>query len=137
MELLEDVNLDLVVGLQKVLVPLLDLNSALVHILLGSTQLHNLRFGANVRERDLDASIAETRRSKIYLNKSSLDKKRAQSVTTFQKLDPVFNSMVEFTRSDRDNYVCSSQKDNEEVLNTCKTYLSLICWMVSPLGPMS
>merc|ERR1719268_549381 len=57
-ELLEDVNLDLVVGLQKVLVPLLDLDSALVHILLGSTQLHNLRFGANVRERDLDASIA-------------------------------------------------------------------------------
>ena len=65
-ELLEDVNLDLVVGLQKVLVPLLDLNSALVHILLGSTQLHNLRFGANVRERDLDASIAETGKSTIY-----------------------------------------------------------------------
>ena len=65
-ELLEDVNLDLVVGLQKVLVPLLDLNSALVHILLGSTQLDNLRFGANVRERDLDASIAETGRWTIY-----------------------------------------------------------------------
>ena len=65
-ELLEDVNLNLVVGLQKVLVPLLDLNSALVHILLGSTQLDNLRFGANVRERDLDASVAETGRWTIY-----------------------------------------------------------------------
>ena len=26
--------------------------------------------------------------------------------------------MVEFTRSDRDNYVCSSQRDNKEVLHS-------------------
>jgi hypothetical protein len=53
-ELLEDWDLHLIVALQEVFVDLVDGARALVHVILGSTELHDIRVRAKIGERDLE-----------------------------------------------------------------------------------